>query len=285
MRKPWIFCMLTLLGSGAVAESFVPRALAPEHGVNILSRAEAVRLLGRELLAEPVGSAVYGETNLYDRFPYVLSRWIAVTSDARWRRLLYGAPGEAPQALGGGDTTPFGEPRGMAFAPDGRLFVADRALGRVHVLRLDMSGITPALHYVSYVDGLAQPVDVAVHDAGTPDAPGDDRLLVVEAGAHRVALFALDADRPVKLHEFGRPGPGTGEFLSPRGVATGRHDGASTNQIFVTDSGNHRLVRLGLQGTELVWQEALDLPMEATSVDADQLGNLLLTLRRRNEVW
>ena len=283
----WLSWMLLLLAPGAAAESFVPRALAPEQGVDIFTRSEAVRLLGRELLAEPAGSAVYGSIHLYDRFPYVESRWVAVTSDARWQRLLFGELGAAPRSFGSGGAGPeqFGEPRGLAFAPDGRLFVADRALGRLHVLRLDLSGSDPVLRYVTHVDGLAQPTDVAVHDGGTPSEPGDDRLLVVESGAHRLALFAVDDDQPTKLTEFGHSGPGTGEFLSPRAVAVGRRDGVSTDEIFVTDSGNHRLVRLVLAGSSLRWDRALDLPMEATSVDADHYGNLLLTLRRENDVW
>lgn len=286
MRKPCVFWMLTLLASSAAAESFMARSLAPEHGVDVFTRAEARRLMDRDLLAEPAGSALYGAIDVYDRFPWVESHWIAVTSDARWQRLLYGAPGDAPRAFGSADMPiAFGEPRGLAFAPDGRLFVTDRTEGRLVVLRLDRSGAEPRLVYASHVDGLVQPLDVAVHDGGTPLVADDDRVLVVEAGEHRIGVFAAEGDRLVKLHEFGARGPGNAEFLSPRTIAIGRTDGACTDQVFVGDSGNHRLVRLTWRDGRLTWDAAMDLPMEATSVDADHHGNLLLTMRRRNDVW
>ena len=116
-----------------------------------------------------------------------------VTSDARWQRLLYGVPGEAPHAFGRGGSGPgeFGEPRGLAFAPDGRLFVADPALGRITMLRLRQTPGGPDLEYASQIDGFVQPMDVAVADGGTPADPSDDRLVVAEAGAHRVTLLAL----------------------------------------------------------------------------------------------
>jgi hypothetical protein len=279
--------MIVLMASSAAAESFLPRALAPEHGVDVLSRVEARRLVGRTLLSEPAGSAVYGEVHLYDQFPYVESRWIAVTSDARWQRLLYGEPGEAPRAFGQGGTAAgeFGEPHGMAFAPDGRLFVADRALGRLNVLRLELGANGATLHYVDHIDGLVQPMDVAVHDGGTPADPSDDRVLVAEAGAHRVSLFALDGDRPAKLAEFGSRGSGEQEFLYPRALAVGRRGGASVDEVFVADAGNHRLVRLEMRPGSFAWDAVLDLPMEATSVEADHHGNLLLSMRRDNSIW
>ena len=44
-------------------------------------------------------------------------------------------------------------------------------------------------------------------------------------------------------------------------------------------------MRLKLTGATLEWDESLDLPMEATSIDTDHHGNLLLALRRQNDVW
>jgi hypothetical protein len=44
-------------------------------------------------------------------------------------------------------------------------------------------------------------------------------------------------------------------------------------------------VQLELRGNQLGWKSAVALPLEATSVDGDQNGNLYLTLRRDNTVW
>ena len=288
MRTAWLIGMLSVLAAPAAAESFLPRAIAPEQGVEVLSRAEAVRLTGRKLLADPAGGAVYGDIHIYDRFPYIESRWVSVTSDAGWGRLLFGRPGESPRAWGSRGDAPgqLREPRGLAFAPDGRLFVTDRALGRLSVLKLEIGDDDqPTLVFLDYLDGLVQPMDVAVHDGGTPADPADDRVLVAEAGAERVAVFGLEGNHPVRQFEFGTRGPGIGEFLYPRALAVGRRGGVCSDEVFVADSGNHRLVRLRLGSAGVTWENALPLPMEAVSVDADAQGNLLLALRRADQIW
>lgn len=284
----WIASLLVASSASAAGtNAFLPRPLAPEAGVSVLNRNAAQRLTGRALLDEPAATAVYGDIHLYGAFPYLEARYVTVTSDARWQRLLYGAPGDAPRAFGGGGTGPgsFGEPRGLAFAPDGRLFVADRALGRVTLLQLRDTPQGPQLTYVGQIDGLSQPMDVAVHDGGTPSNPADDRLLVAEAGAQRVALYELAGPSPVRLAEFGVRGSAAGEFLYPRAVCVGRAGGVSDDVIYVSDAGNHRLVQLALTGNRLVWRGTAALPTEATSVDSDHNGNLYLALRRDGAVW
>jgi len=276
----WIATAVVAAVTTVQAGTFVPAPLAPEVGVTVLNRSEAERLVGRTLLNEPAASAVYGDVHLYNTFPYVQARYVHVTSDAGWKRLLYGTPGDAPRAYAG----TFGEPRGLAFAPDGRLFVADRALGRITVLRLRWEGADPVLEPVSEIDGLAQPMDVVVHDGGTPADASDDRLIVAEAGAHRVALFDVSGATPVRLAEFGVRGPGAGEFLFPRAVAVGRRDGRSTDIIYVSDAGNHRIARLQFNGTRFAWDGAATLNMEASALDTDHQGNVYLAFRRANEV-
>jgi len=283
----WIASLLVVGTAAAETSSFLPHPVAPEHGVSILSRSAAERLTGRALLGEPAGSAVHGTVHVYAAFPYVEAQYVHVTSDARWQRLLYGVSGDAPRAFGSAGTGPgqFQEPRGMAFAPNGRLYVADRGLGRVTVLQLRTGTSDPVLEYVGQVDGLVQPMDVAVHDGGTPAVAADDRLLVAEAGAERVSLFDLGGATPVRLAEFGSRGSAAGEFLYPRAVAVGRDGGASNDAIYVADSGNHRVVRLRLQGTGLAWQDAVTLPLEATSLDSDHFGNVYASMRRSNAIW
>jgi FlgD Ig-like domain len=282
----WIASLLLASGAAAETGSFLVRPVAPEVGVATLSRDDAERLVGRSLFAEPASSAVYGDIHIYNGFPYIQARTVHVTSDARWQRLLYGEPGEAPRAFGhaGTGAGEFGEPHGLAFAPDGRLFVADRALGRVTVLRLRWEANGPQLDYVGQVDGLVQPMDVAVHDGGTPADPADDRLLVAEAGAQRIALFDLSGDQPVRLAEYGSRGSSAGEFLYPRAVGVGRRDGVCDDAVYVADSGNHRLVELTLRGTSFEWSSTRTLPMEATSIDTDHYGNVYVAMRRSGNI-
>ena len=70
----WILALWTAAAAtstAARADTFLPRALAPEEGLTVLDRAAAQRLVGRALLDEPAACAVYGEVHLYDRLPYV----------------------------------------------------------------------------------------------------------------------------------------------------------------------------------------------------------------------
>ena len=182
----WILALWMAAASTATSargDTFLPRALAPEEGLAVLDRSAAERLVGRALLDEPAACAVYGEVHLYDRLPYVEAHYVHVTSDAHWQRLLYGAPGDAPRAFGRAGSGPgeFGEPRGLAFAPDGRLFVADPGLGRVTVLRLRQTPDGPSLEYASQIDGLVQPMDVlssscvATRPCASPSSEGAAR--------------------------------------------------------------------------------------------------------------
>src|SRR5213594_2925647 len=116
MRTTAFFASLVVAGQAlATPHAFLPHPVAPELGVSILNRSAAERLTGRALLGEPAGSAVYGAIHIYDAFPYVEAHYVHVTSDARWQRLLYGVPGDAPRAFGHGGTGPgeFGEPHGL----------------------------------------------------------------------------------------------------------------------------------------------------------------------------
>jgi hypothetical protein len=97
----WIATVVVAAAATVQAGTFVPAPLAPEVGVTVLNRSEAERLVGRTLLDEPAASAVYGDVHLYSVFPYVQARYVHVTSDAGWKRLLYGTPGDAPRAYAG----------------------------------------------------------------------------------------------------------------------------------------------------------------------------------------
>lgn len=287
MRYPvWIVSLLLASGASAESGTFLVRPVFPAVGVTTLSRGEAERLVSRALLGEPAASAVFGEVHLYAAFPFVEGRTVYATSDAGWQRILYGEPGQPPFAYGRGGTAAgeFGEPRGMAFGPDGRLFIADRALGRITVLRLRWIANQPRLEYAGQMDGLVQPMDVAVHDGGTPADTADDRLLVAEAGAQRIALLGLDGDLPVRSAAFGGRGSGTGEFLFPRAIGIGRNAGACDDAIYVSDAGNHRVVVLRLRGERLEWDTSLTLPSEATSIDSDHNGNVYLSMRRNDRI-
>ncbi len=135
--------------------------------------------------------------------------------------------GEAPAALsrvlGVTRTERLGEgwlaePRGLAFAGDGRLAIADAGLGRVLVAKPD--GILDALRIDTR---LAQPEGVAWTGAGA--------LLVADTWNHRVLRVAPDLTSFTVL-----PEP-DGGWYGPRAVAVGPE-----GQVAVSDTGNKRIV-------------------------------------------
>ncbi len=136
----------------------------------------------------------------------------------------------------------FVSPVSVAVSADGRIFVADSALGKVFAL--DAEG-----RYLWELrgdpEGMGQPASLAL---------GDGRLFVSDSREHRVSVYGLDG---VFLYSFGRRGIGPGEFNFP----TYLWFDAPGKRLFVCDSGNFRIQALNLEGRPLaVFGENGDRP-------------------------
>jgi len=136
-------------------------------------------------------------------------------------------------------------PVAVVVAPDGRIFVADSALGKV--LILDAQG-RPSGELRGDPEGLGRPAALAL---------GDGRVFVSDVRGHRVAVYGLDG---VFLYSFGRRGTGPGEFNFP----TYLWFDAAAKRLWVCDSGNFRVQVLGLEGK----------PLAAFGESGDRPGNL-----------
>ena len=64
----------------------------------------------------------------------------------------------------------------------------------------------------------------------------DNHLLVVDKGNHRVLMFTLEGDLEF-IKSVGQLGKGQLQFSSPQGIAV--HP--SSHQVFIADTGNHRI--------------------------------------------
>lgn len=258
------------------AATFTNAPLAPEVGLDALTRSVARARVGRDLFANPYATVTISHTDVYDRFPYVESRHFQVVSDPRWNRLVTGEAGRSLRAWDGAGTAvgPLAEPRGMAVDEQGRLYVADTGNDRVVVLQSSTTFDRIELTPIAVIGGLKGPWDVAHSDAGTPFVPGDDVLLVAETGANRVAAYAIGG-APRRVAAIGDLGSGPGRFAGPMAVAVGRANGASTPDVYVADAHNRRIVHLRLDGAALGWIEDAPLALGlVTSLDADEWGNL-----------
>jgi hypothetical protein len=91
---------------------------------------------------------------------------------------------------------------------------------------------------------------------------------------------------------YGEYGSGEGQFIYPTSVCFGRDSetGWQTNDLYVTDYGNHRLVRLYIQDIEphnVFWRGTYQFPanVELTSVDVDNKGLIYVVDRHNGKVY
>ena len=279
MRRPILTTLiLSVLAAGpAAAGTFERGRIAPELGVDALTRGVTREKLQRELFSNPWATVTIGTLDVYDAFPWVESRTFQIVSDPRWNRLVYGESGQGLAAWNGAGES-FGAlkaPRGLAVDEFQRVFVADAGNDRVLVLEAKTELGELALVGRFVIPGLSDPHDVAVSDGGTPFQAGDDVLYVADTGRNRVIAFALSSDGARQVAEIGELGSGPGRFAGPMAIAVGRSLGAGTPDVYVADAHTRRIVHLRHEGGTLRWigdttQDASVL----TSLETDQWGNL-----------
>ncbi|TMQ73137.1 MAG: hypothetical protein E6K80_00825, partial [Candidatus Eisenbacteria bacterium] len=184
---PLTLCWMLAAAAPLCAGTFDKSRIAPDLGVDALTRSVARQQVGRDLFSNPYAAVTIGTVDVYDAFPYVETHTYAVVSDPSWNRLVYGEPGKTLAAYDGAGTS-FGalrDPRGLAVDEAGRVYVADAGNDRVLVLAarsgLDRVTLSPLYE----IRGLHAPQDVAVSDGGTPFTPGDDVLYVADSGRNR----------------------------------------------------------------------------------------------------
>jgi len=162
-------------------------------------------------------------------------------------------------------------PHDAEFDQAGRLLVADTANHRIAIYEVD--GAQAKL--VATLDGLSSPEGVAI-------AP-DGRIVVTNTGSGTVSVF-----RDGKLERTaGRHGKGDGEFARPHDV-----EAAANGEIWVVDSGNHRVQVLAADmthrrgfGPELGLNEPKYLHFDGDRVWlADEYNHRILLLDRRGEL-
>ncbi len=178
---------------------------------------------------------------------------------------IYATPGllhsvktwiEPVQAAGANWTPPFGsfrEPRAVARAPDGTLWVAD--FGNRRIQHVD-ARLRPLGGFGAEGDApgrFRDPCGVAV---GT-----DGSVYVADTWNHRVQKFTALG---VFVAQW------TADFYGPRGIAVDRG-----GRIFVADTGNHRIVRLGAGGVvEREWGRADGLLEQPVGITVSAQGEV-----------
>jgi hypothetical protein len=103
---------------------------------------------------------------------------------------------------------------------------------------------------------------------------------------HRVVIFRWPHDF---VRSYGQPGSGEGRFLSPTSVCFGRDPGLGfqTNDLYITDKGNHRLVRIYIETDNTLWRGCYQFSddVELTSVEVDNKGLIYVVDRQNGKVY
>ncbi|HMY74858.1 MAG TPA: hypothetical protein PLQ88_23770, partial [Blastocatellia bacterium] len=153
-----------------------------------------------------------------------------------------GSPGAGAGAALGAVLT---DPRGMAFAADGRLFIADAGSHRV----LAVNNISDAGATVSHIAGDGAPGsegDGGVAAVAALNSPNDvavdgETIYITDTGNHKVRVISVGIINTVMGNGMagfnGDIGaPDTLQLNSPAGVAID-----AAHRILIADSGNHRI--------------------------------------------
>jgi DNA-binding beta-propeller fold protein YncE len=161
-----------------------------------------------------------------------------------------GEPGDEGD-MGPAHLARFFELQAIARGPDGSIFVADRAASRVRVLR--PSGVIEAFAGSGVAGyhgdgGPAASAQLRFPEALAVDGAGN--VYIADTGNHVVRRVLATTGTIETFAGDGRRGsapdgaPATGASLSgPRGLAV------SEASVFVSDTGNHRIVRIDAAGT------------------------------------
>jgi len=277
MNRTAFFATLLLLDAGiGRAGTFSPTPYLPQDHVNVLTRSVANEQFSRNLMGSPYATVVMGHVDVYDRFPYLESRYFQFVSDPAWNRVLMGEMGAGVDAYDGTGAR-FGklaDPRGLSTDGRARIFVADTGNDRVLAFRVVTEYDHVTLDPLFAIDGLARPYGVAFSDGGTPLDTNDDHLYIANTGKNEVRAYGLD-DRGARfVHATGDLGSGPGRFAGPMAVTVGRHDGVNTDDVYVADAHNGRIVHMRDSGSTFAWMDEKGGVGLVTSLDTDSWGNV-----------
>lgn len=179
--------------------------------------------------------------------------------------LVFGAPGTDPGQ--------FNAPRGIAFAPDGTLYVADSRNHRIQHLSADGQVLKVWGTFADISKGDA-PIGTFNEPWGVAVGP-DGNVYVTDTWNGRVEKFGPDGT-PIKMWGMFGTSETPGALYGPRGISVD-----SKGRVYVADTGNKRIVVYDTNGAILTQfgTEGFDPGQfsEPVDVKVDLPGNVYVT--------
>ena len=168
-----------------------------------------------------------------------------------------------------------------------KVYVADWWNNRIK--RLEYNWYTHTFTDVGPITdfGISRPIDLDYNNAGTFDED-DFAYLVILNGDYRIIGYDLKYDE--LYFEYGSAGSGIGHFYNPTAIACGRswieignpyfQSYANTEEVYVADAGNERLVKLYGSWHYVSWDTVWSNPLAAYIVDleVDNFGHVWAAL-------
>lgn len=178
-------------------------------------------------LPEAMGQAIFGKGDTYSMLtPYALctdgkDRLFVTDSNAQLVHVFDLRTRKYAQWKPGKGLPPFSQPVGIAWDPQGTLFVADSVGGRIYAF--DTNGKVK-----SQIAGelISRPCGLTFHNE-------TGQLVVADAGFHQVIVLKRDGTLVTRI---GTRGTALGQFNYPTNVAIDQ-----TGRLFVSDSLNFRI--------------------------------------------
>ena len=183
----------------------------------------------------------------------------------------------------------FASPYGMCTIEGYYYFVADRFNHRVvayeYYNQLDEPLWVDDLTLYCYFNN---PVDVEAKERMPDSLQQRTYIAIADAGNDRIVIFRW---RPYFGWDrnYGERGSGVGQFIWPSSVCFGRDPnwGWQTNDLFICDNGNHRLVRIYIGAESTIWRSSYQFPndVDLTSVEVDNKGLVYVLDRHNGKVY
>ena len=169
-------------------------------------------------------------------------------------------------------------------------FVADMFNNRVITYRYEKGWDDPMWSF-TLTAGLNWPIDVEVKKSDpSANPPEADYIVVADHRNHRLALWEWATGYYPSFDQYyGEYGSAPGQFIYPTSVCFGRdpETGWQTNDLFVTDYGNDRLVWLYLAPGGIAEGRIHQFPTDAelTSVEVDNKGLVYVVDRHNAKIY
>ena len=261
--------------ANATNHSFIPKEIAPEHGLGTLSRQITQTRLQRKLFGLPHSMALFAKVQQFERAPFIAASYVQLVTDPAWNRIVYGDYQRWIKAYDGRDTgMPLQRPQGIAVDAQGRVYVADTDNARVLILQLAGAPENLSLVFMKELGRgeLSQPSALAWDDQGTIFDNSDDVLWVIDRGQAALLAYHLNnAQRVVKYQSE--------NLIDPVALALGRFDGRSDGNLYLADAATRKVSRFyfGGEGIRPLNSIAGNEEMVPTALATDHWGNVYLS--------